>query len=105
MNLLDQLEQVIEQEHAAMVLWDWGSLEACVQQKQSLAEQLSERGISRTDREQATRIRGATDHNVKVTATLSQQLSGLLSQGQRTTTYDRAGRVPNRPVVMMSYQG
>jgi len=103
--LLDQLEQVIEQEHEAMLQWNWRALDACVQEKQTLAEQLSERDISRTDQEQATRIRHATDHNVKVAARLSQQLSGLLSNQQRTTTYDRGGRVANKPVVMMSYQG
>ena len=88
-----------------MLQWNWRALDACVQEKQTLAEQLSERDISRTDQEQATRIRHATDHNVKVAATLSQQLSGLLAQGQRTTTYDRAGRMSNRPPVMMSFQG
>ena len=88
-----------------MMQWDWRTLEVCVQQKQALAEQLTEQGLTRVDREQATRIRGATHHNVQVAASLSQQLSGLLSRGQRTNTYDRVGRVASKPMVMMSYQG
>ena len=88
-----------------MMAWDWRGLEGCVRQKEALADQLSEQGLGGADSTQAARIRSATDHNVRVAATLSGQLSGLLSHGQRPTTYDRAGRMSSRPVVMMSYQG
>lgn len=105
MNLLDQLEQVIDQEHAAMLKWDWRALETCIQQKQELAEQLSQEGLQQASHGQALRIRHATRHNVQLAADLSQQLGGLLSRQQRTTTYDRGGRVEHQPSVMLSFQG
>ena len=89
-----------------MMRWDWRALEECVQQKQTLADRLQEQGVSSADRDQAARIRGLTHHNVQIAATLSQQLSGLLTHNrQPATTYNRVGRVTARPVVMMSFQG
>lgn len=105
MNLLDQLEAVIEQEHLAMLQWDWHALERCVAQKDSLAQQLAKGELQAGDHDHARRIRQAARHNVELAASISQQLSGLLSVQQSSSTYDSGGRVAHRRHVMMSYRG
>jgi flagellar biosynthesis/type III secretory pathway chaperone len=102
-TVLDQLEQITAEEHAALVRGDWRSLESCVEQKQILSDQLGVDGLGQGAAVQARRLSVATRYNLELASRLSRQLSEIWSSRDRRPTYNQRGRLGPKPLAVMSF--
>lgn len=103
--LLDQLEHVLHQEHASLVAGDWRGLQSCVERKRRLAHQLTLAAIDPGQRERALSVREAVQYNADLAETLSRQLGALMSNRQRSVTYNGGGALPHVAQSLVSVRG
>ena len=105
MTLLDELERVTGQEHAALIAGDWRALEGCAAEKDRLADQAKAMPVTIFECPQGRKLLQSTRYNMELAASLSRQLSEVVTASQPRATYDQRGRVGRNNLAVMSLRG
>jgi flagellar biosynthesis/type III secretory pathway chaperone len=104
-SVLDQLEEVTEEERAALLSGDWRTLQTCVERKQSLADRVPVLDLTAIDHAQARRLRTATSYNLELASSLSRHLHDLVTLQRQEPTYNHRGRLARPAQAVMSLRG
>lgn|GEM_PF-5926705 len=105
MTVIEELEQVVAQNRAAMVARDWGTLQATVEQMDLLADRLATTRVDSSDVQVLRRIRSTTSQTANLANRLSDRMSKLLNPQKRGIVYSRRGQVGSQRVKMMHLTG